>query len=214
LAEYKPRWRSRWRRSGGEDLYPTLADKAAALGFALVQGHAFIGGNKRIGHAAMEAFLMLKGMSWSNPWMNRSERSLRRQTLCARNSGPNSSPRSVLDCALELDFSVRATDLVSTTGVHQNPIDGVVRVGQSRGLNPGSKHSAHRPVDVAAGLSNDPSCRTSSRLSASAGRDLQRSARVDGRREHASETLEWLLLHAVERRAPGRAVRLGKCRLV
>lgn len=47
---------------GGEDLYPALADKAAALGFALVQGHAFIDGNKRIGHAAMEVFLMLNGV--------------------------------------------------------------------------------------------------------------------------------------------------------
>lgn len=47
---------------GGEDLYPALADKAAALGFALVQGHAFIDGNKRIGHAAMEVFLMLNGL--------------------------------------------------------------------------------------------------------------------------------------------------------
>jgi len=47
---------------GGEDLYPAIADKAAALGFALVQGHAFIDGNKRIGHAAMEVFLMLNGL--------------------------------------------------------------------------------------------------------------------------------------------------------
>ena len=46
---------------GGEELYPALADKAAALGFALVQGHAFLDGNKRIGHAAMEVFLMLNG---------------------------------------------------------------------------------------------------------------------------------------------------------
>jgi death-on-curing protein len=46
----------------GEDLYPTLVDKAGALGFALVQGHAFIDGNKRIGHAAMEVFLMLNGL--------------------------------------------------------------------------------------------------------------------------------------------------------
>jgi death on curing protein len=45
----------------GEELYPTIVDKAAALGFALVQGHAFIDGNKRIGHAAMEVFLMLDG---------------------------------------------------------------------------------------------------------------------------------------------------------
>lgn len=45
----------------GEDLYPTVVDKAGALGFALVQGHAFVDGNKRIGHAAMEVFLMLNG---------------------------------------------------------------------------------------------------------------------------------------------------------
>ena len=43
----------------GTDLHPTLIDKAAALGFALVANHAFIDGNKRIGHAAMEVFLLL-----------------------------------------------------------------------------------------------------------------------------------------------------------
>lgn len=45
----------------GSDLYPTLHDKAAALGYALIQGHPFIDGNKRIGHAAMEVFLILNG---------------------------------------------------------------------------------------------------------------------------------------------------------
>jgi death on curing protein len=46
---------------GGVDLYPTLVEKAAALGFSLVQGHAFVDGNKRVGHAAMETFLILNG---------------------------------------------------------------------------------------------------------------------------------------------------------
>jgi death-on-curing protein len=46
---------------GGDDLYPTLADKAAALGFSLIMNHPFVDGNKRIGHAAMEAFLLLNG---------------------------------------------------------------------------------------------------------------------------------------------------------
>jgi death-on-curing protein len=46
---------------GGEDLYPTVAEKAAALGFALVQNHPFLDGNKRAGHAAMETFLVLNG---------------------------------------------------------------------------------------------------------------------------------------------------------
>jgi len=43
----------------GTDLHPTLADKAAALGFALVTNHPFVDGNKRVGHAAMEVFLVL-----------------------------------------------------------------------------------------------------------------------------------------------------------
>jgi death-on-curing protein len=45
----------------GSDLYPTLPEKAAALCVALVQGHPFIDGNKRVGHAAMETFLVLNG---------------------------------------------------------------------------------------------------------------------------------------------------------
>jgi death on curing protein len=45
----------------GKDLYPTLAEKAAAIGFSLVQNHPFIDGNKRTGHAAMEIFLLLNG---------------------------------------------------------------------------------------------------------------------------------------------------------
>lgn len=43
------------------DLYPTLADKAAALGYALIKNHPFLDGNKRTGHAAMEVFLVLNG---------------------------------------------------------------------------------------------------------------------------------------------------------
>jgi len=43
------------------DLHLTIIEKAAALGFALVANHAFVDGNKRIGHAAMEVFLLLNG---------------------------------------------------------------------------------------------------------------------------------------------------------
>jgi death-on-curing protein len=46
---------------GGSDLYPSLAEKAAALGFSLIQNHAFVDGNKRIAHAVMETFLVLNG---------------------------------------------------------------------------------------------------------------------------------------------------------
>jgi death-on-curing protein len=45
----------------GQELYPSVAEKAAALGFSLVCNHPFMDGNKRIGHAAMETFLVLNG---------------------------------------------------------------------------------------------------------------------------------------------------------
>ena len=46
---------------GGDDLYPGVIEKAAAVGFSLVMGHPFVDGNKRTGHAAMEIFLVLNG---------------------------------------------------------------------------------------------------------------------------------------------------------
>lgn len=46
---------------GGEELYPDLASKAAALGHSLIQNHPFVDGNKRIGHGAMEVFLLVNG---------------------------------------------------------------------------------------------------------------------------------------------------------
>src|SRR6266571_3420897 len=46
---------------GGQELYPSLAEKAAALGFSLICNHPFADGNKRVGHAAMETFLVLNG---------------------------------------------------------------------------------------------------------------------------------------------------------
>lgn len=42
---------------GGRELYPTLEEKAAAIGFSLISSHPFIDGNNRVGHAAMETFL-------------------------------------------------------------------------------------------------------------------------------------------------------------
>ena len=46
---------------GGVDLYPTLVDKVAALGFSLIKNHPFVDGNKRVGHAAMEMMLQFNG---------------------------------------------------------------------------------------------------------------------------------------------------------
>ncbi|MGK7888375.1 MAG: type II toxin-antitoxin system death-on-curing family toxin [Leptolyngbyaceae cyanobacterium] len=49
----------------GEELYPSLPEKAAALGFSIIMNHPFVDGNKRAGHAAMETFLVLNGMEIS-----------------------------------------------------------------------------------------------------------------------------------------------------
>ena len=46
---------------GGVELHRTLLEKAAALGYSLTANHAFVDGNKRIGHAALEVFLVLNG---------------------------------------------------------------------------------------------------------------------------------------------------------
>jgi death-on-curing protein len=45
----------------GAELYPSIYEKAAALGFSIIQNHPFLDGNKRTGHAAMEIFLLLNG---------------------------------------------------------------------------------------------------------------------------------------------------------
>lgn len=52
---------------GGADLYPTVVEKAAALGSSLVQNHPFLDGNKRIGHASMEVMLILNNIEISAP---------------------------------------------------------------------------------------------------------------------------------------------------
>ena len=46
---------------GGGQLYPNIESKATALCFSLVMNHPFVDGNKRIGHAAMETFLVMNG---------------------------------------------------------------------------------------------------------------------------------------------------------
>ena len=46
---------------GGEDLYPDLAAKAAALLHSLVLNHAFVDGNKRVGAHAAVLFLLVNG---------------------------------------------------------------------------------------------------------------------------------------------------------
>ena len=47
---------------GGEELYKTKEEKAAALGFSLITNHAFVDGNKRIGVYVMLTFLETSGI--------------------------------------------------------------------------------------------------------------------------------------------------------
>jgi len=51
----------------GEDLYPTPAEKAAALCESLIINHPFVDGNKRTGFAAMVALLMEYGLTFTAP---------------------------------------------------------------------------------------------------------------------------------------------------
>ena len=46
---------------GGQDLYPTVEEKATALGFSLMTNHGFQDGNKRVGYGALIVFLKTNG---------------------------------------------------------------------------------------------------------------------------------------------------------
>ena len=50
---------------GGQDLYPSLAEKVAALSFSLINNHPFVDGNKRIGYEAAVVFLEMNGFTVS-----------------------------------------------------------------------------------------------------------------------------------------------------
>lgn len=60
---------------GGQELYLSIPEKAAALCFSLVMNHPFMDGNKRVGHAAMETFLVLNGFELAAP-LNEQERAM------------------------------------------------------------------------------------------------------------------------------------------
>lgn len=47
---------------GGEELYPSIQQKAARLGYGLIKNHPFADGNKRIGTHTMLVFLALNGI--------------------------------------------------------------------------------------------------------------------------------------------------------
>ena len=48
----------------GNDLYPTLIEKAAHLVFSLIKNHPFLDGNKRIGVTVMIIFLKSNGIDF------------------------------------------------------------------------------------------------------------------------------------------------------
>ncbi len=47
---------------GGEELYPTAAEKAARYAYGISKNHPFLDGNKRTATACMAAFLRLNGL--------------------------------------------------------------------------------------------------------------------------------------------------------
>ena len=47
---------------GGTELYPTVEEKAARLGYCLIKNHCLIDGNKRTGTHAMLVLLALNGI--------------------------------------------------------------------------------------------------------------------------------------------------------
>lgn len=47
---------------GGIDVFPSIQQKAARLGYGLIKNHAFVDGNKRIGTHAMLVFLALNNI--------------------------------------------------------------------------------------------------------------------------------------------------------
>ena len=46
----------------GQELYPSVEQKAERLGYNLINNHAFIDGNKRVGMLAMLTFLEVNGV--------------------------------------------------------------------------------------------------------------------------------------------------------
>lgn len=52
---------------GQTDLYPGLADKAAALTYRLCNNHALLDGNKRVAYECLREFLARNDADWSEP---------------------------------------------------------------------------------------------------------------------------------------------------
>ncbi len=75
---------------GGEDLYPDVAAKAAALMHSLVLNHPFVDGNKRVGAAAAEFMALLNGFE-----LNASDDELEDLTLAVAKGEMNIEPLTI-----------------------------------------------------------------------------------------------------------------------
>ena len=75
---------------GGEDLYPDVAAKAAALMHSLVLKHPFVDGNKRVGAAAAEFIALLNGFE-----LNASDDELEDLTLAVAKGEMNIEPLTI-----------------------------------------------------------------------------------------------------------------------
>jgi death-on-curing protein len=65
IACWSPRWGTPFQTFAGQELYPTVLEKATRLGFGLIKNHPFVDGNKRIGAHAMLVLLALNGIALS-----------------------------------------------------------------------------------------------------------------------------------------------------
>ncbi len=52
---------SAFQTFGGEELYPSIEEKGARIGYSLIANHAFVDGNKRIGMYILLIFLEING---------------------------------------------------------------------------------------------------------------------------------------------------------
>lgn len=51
-----------FQKFDNQDLFPTIQQKAARLGYGIIKNHAFVDGNKRIGTHTMLVFLAINGL--------------------------------------------------------------------------------------------------------------------------------------------------------
>lgn len=52
---------------GPDELYPELADKAAALAFRVCNNHPLLDGNKRVAYECLREFVARNGAVWTDP---------------------------------------------------------------------------------------------------------------------------------------------------